>query len=128
MFDGIREDYGAFYRCTLQNEEHMSIGCLLPIIKLLLEKMQQFSEDAAIIHCKPLVLATISGLFERFKEQFNDIHLQLAALSDPSFKTVWVGERNEVDKSHLVNVLKSAVRRTKEKDKSFTTSLPTSVE
>jgi hypothetical protein len=35
---------------VLQNEEKMSLGCVLPIIKLLQEKMKEFSKDSSIVH------------------------------------------------------------------------------
>ena len=94
----------------LQNEEKMSIGCVLPTIRLLEDTMKEFSKDISIIHCQPLILAVLSGLQKRFGHMFNNIHLKLASISDPNFKLIWANE-NEDEKTQLITLLRSAVRR-----------------
>jgi hypothetical protein len=71
---------------VLQNEEKMSLGCVLPTIRLLQEKMEEFSKDSLIEHCETLVLAIISGLYTRFGEMFKNVHMRLASVSDPNVK------------------------------------------
>ena len=95
---------------VLQNEEKMSLGCVLPTIKLLQEKMEEFSKDSSIVHCESLVMAIMSGLLTRFGEMFKNLHMRLASVSDPNFKTIWA---DESEKEQLVTLLKSTVRRHK---------------
>jgi hypothetical protein len=95
---------------VLQNEDKMSLGCVLPTIKLLQEKMEEFSKDSSIVHCESLVLAIISGLYKRFGEMFKNVHMRLASVSDPNFKTIWV---DQSEKQQLITLLKSTVRRHK---------------
>ncbi|KAK4005899.1 hypothetical protein OUZ56_011020 [Daphnia magna] len=64
---------------VLQNEEKMSLGCVLPTIKLLQEKMGEFSKDSSIVYCESLVLEIISGLHTRFGEMFKNVHMRLAS-------------------------------------------------
>lgn len=92
---------------VLQNEEKMSIGCVLPTIRLLQETMTEFPKDDTIVHCQPLVLAVLCGLEKRFGEMFNNIHLRLASVSDPNFKTIWADENEK----QRITSLKSVVRR-----------------
>ncbi|EFX66996.1 hypothetical protein DAPPUDRAFT_262245 [Daphnia pulex] len=40
---------------VFQNEEQMSVGCVLPVLSLLKEKISAFKNDRTIIHCAPLV-------------------------------------------------------------------------
>lgn len=88
---------------VLQNEEKMSIGCVLPTIRLLQETMTEFPKDDTIVHCQPLVLAVLCGLEKRFGEMFNNIHLRLASVSDPNFKTIWADE-NEKTTNYFAEV------------------------
>ena len=92
----------------LQNEETMSISCVLPTIQLLEDTMTEFSKDISIIHCQPLILAVLHGPQKRFGHMFNNIYLKLASISDPNFKLIWA---NEDEKPHLITLLRSAVRR-----------------
>lgn len=91
----------------LQNEEKMSIGCLLPTIKLLQENFIEFSKKTTILHCLPLVYGVQSGIEKRFDDMFNNVHLQLASVFDPNFKTIWADKE---EKLQLIVLLKSAVR------------------
>nr|CAH0108254.1 unnamed protein product [Daphnia galeata] len=95
---------------VLQNEEKMSLGCVLPTIKLLQERMEEFSNDSSIVHCESLVMAIISGLHSRFGDMFKNLHMRLASVSDPNFKTIWA---DDSEKEQLVTLLKSTVRRHK---------------
>lgn len=93
---------------VLQNEEKMSIGCVLPTIRLLQETMTEFSKDISIVHCQPLVSAVLLGLEKRFGLMFHNNHLRLASISDPNFKTIWADEE---EKAQLITLLRSVVRR-----------------
>jgi len=68
---------------VLQSEENMSIGCVIPTIKLLIEKMEEFGTDPTIIHCGPLVSAVLLGLQTRFERLLTEHHLIIASISDP---------------------------------------------
>lgn len=68
---------------VLQNEENMSIGCVIPTMKLLIEKMEEFGTDPTIIHCGPLVSAVLLGLQTRFERLLTEHHLIIASISDP---------------------------------------------
>ena len=70
----------------LQNEETMSISCVLPTIQLLEDTMTEFSKDISIIHCQPLIFAVLHGLQKRFRRIFNNNFLKLASISDPNLK------------------------------------------
>jgi len=39
----------------LQNEESMSVGCVLPVLTVLKEKLTDIEQDRRISHCIPLV-------------------------------------------------------------------------
>ncbi|KZS02518.1 Uncharacterized protein APZ42_000417, partial [Daphnia magna] len=93
---------------VLQNEEKMSIGCVLPTIRLLQETMTEFSTDISIVHCQPLVSAVLLGLEKRLGLMFHNNHLRLASISDPNFKTIWADEE---EKAQLITLLRSVVRR-----------------
>jgi hypothetical protein len=54
---------------VLQNEENMSIGCVIPTIKLLVEKMEEFSVDSTIHHCSSLCQITCF-----IRNSFNVLH------------------------------------------------------
>ena len=47
---------------VFQNEEQMSIGCVLPTLALLRTKMKSFENDSSIIHCQPLVTTILEEL------------------------------------------------------------------
>ncbi|KZS06554.1 Uncharacterized protein APZ42_029952 [Daphnia magna] len=72
--------------------------------------MKEFSKDSSIVHCESLVLAVISGLHTRFGEMFKNVHMRLASVTDPTFKTIWA---DESEKEQLITLLKSTVRRHK---------------
>jgi hypothetical protein len=91
---------------VLQNEENMSIGCVIPTIKLLVEKMEEFSIDPTIHHCGPLVSAVLGGLHARFNHLMNEHHLIMASISDPMFKMLWAEEHS---KAAYTLLLKGAV-------------------
>jgi hypothetical protein len=95
---------------VLQNEENMSIGCVIPTIKLLVEKMGEFSIDPTIHHCGSLVFAVLGGLHTRFDQLMNELHLIMASISDTMFKMIWVEENSNAEYTLL---LKGAVRRVK---------------
>ena len=95
----------------LQDEETMSIGCVIPTIKLLIEKIEEMSKDPTIIHCMPLVFAVLGGLHARFDRLMQEKHLIIASLSDPMFMMIWVDE--DYVKADCVTLLKGAVRRVK---------------
>lgn len=96
----------------LQDEETMSIGCVIPTIKLLIEKIEDFSKDHTIIHCSPLVSAVLDGLKSRFHRLMNENHLIIASISDPMFKLIWV-DVDDAKKAEYTTLLKGAVRRVK---------------
>ncbi len=95
---------------VLQNEENMSIGCFIPTIKLLVEKMGEFSIDPTIHHCGSLVFAVLGGLRTRCVHLMNERHLIMASISDPMFKMIWVEDNSKAEYTLL---LKGAVRRVK---------------
>jgi hypothetical protein len=95
---------------VLQNEENMSIGCVIPTIKLLVEKMEEFSVDPTIHHCGSLVFAVLGGLHARFDHLMNERHLIMASISDPMFKMIWAEDNSKAEYTLL---LKGAVRRVK---------------
>ncbi|KAK4017288.1 hypothetical protein OUZ56_032235 [Daphnia magna] len=96
----------------LQDEETMSIGCVIPTIKLLIEKIEDFSKDPTIIHCIPLVSAVLDGLKARFHRLMHENHLIIASISDPMFKLIWV-DVDDAKKVEYTTLLKGAVRRVK---------------
>lgn len=95
---------------TLQNEEAMSIGCLLPTIACLQEHFEKFSNDSSIVHCKAMVFAVLSGVQARFGKLFFDDNLRLATISDPYFK-IWYDDNIQADED--IQLLKDAVERKK---------------
>ena len=98
---------------SLQNEKEMSLGCVLPTIKLLKDTLEELSLDATIIHSQPLILCVLQGLEKRFRPFFTNIHLKLASVSDPNFKTIWVEPE---DFESIVSLLKSVIRRLKKRN------------
>lgn len=96
---------------VLQSEENMSIGCVIPTIKLLIEKMEEFGTDPTIIHCGPLVSAVLLGLQTRFERLLTEHHLIIASISDPMFKMIWV---DDIRQAEYTSLLKGAVRRFKD--------------
>jgi hypothetical protein len=100
---------------VLQNEEAMSIGCVLPTIKLLQEKMNLLSVDKSIKHCGALVKSILSSIETRFSSMFTDNHMRFAAITDPHFKTVWMDEYDP-ERVVLTSMLRSKVLRLREKE------------
>lgn len=93
---------------TLQDEEKMNIGCLLPRIKLLQETMEEFSKDSSIQHCEPMIFCLLGNIQKMFGPMFGNVQLRLAAVSDPNFKTIWVEEEEALQ---LAARLRIIVRR-----------------
>ena len=91
---------------VLQNEEKMSIGCVLPVLTLLKEKLERFKDDRNIIHCVPLINCLLEGIERRFGPLFTDTNMILAAISDPHFKLSWMSEG---EKSTAIDILKKEV-------------------
>jgi hypothetical protein len=60
----------------------MSVGCVLPVLTLLQEKIEELSEDRTIIHCISLVPCLLDGINTRFQSFFADSNLRLAFISD----------------------------------------------
>ena len=90
---------------VMQNEENISIGCVLPVINLLKKVIGNFQKDKTVKLCQPLLAAVQSGIEKRFGKLFNNTLLQLAAVSDPRYKTVWV----ENDQAMITKLLKDQV-------------------
>ncbi|KAK4009655.1 hypothetical protein OUZ56_018801 [Daphnia magna] len=67
-----------------QNEENMSVGCVLPVLSLWKEKIIEFKEDRNIIHCAPLVTSLLNGLEKRANESIEDDDATTAHLSGTS--------------------------------------------
>jgi hypothetical protein len=95
---------------VFQNEEAMSLGCVLPTILLLQDRMTLFSKDKSIKHCRALIGAISSSIETRFSPMFTDNHMRFASITDPHFKTVWL-EDEDTDKLLLTNLLRSKVQR-----------------
>ncbi|KZS20264.1 Uncharacterized protein APZ42_013103 [Daphnia magna] len=96
----------------LQDEETMSIGCVIPTIKLLIEKTEDSAKDPTIIHFIPLVLAVLDGLKARFHRLMHENHLIIGSISDPMFKLIWV-DVDDAKEVEYTTVVKGAVRRVK---------------
>lgn len=93
---------------SLQNESTMSIGSLLPTIKLLLQKFDAQSRNIKIVHCQPLVANLRESVTRRFQHMFTDQGLRLAAMSDPSIKLqYWV---DDDEKEADIQLLKQEIR------------------
>ncbi len=92
-----------------QNEENMSLGCVLPVLTLLKDKLIEMEQDRTICHCNPLIGCLLNSINTRFDHLFNDKHLRLASLSDPHFKLSWV--RDEETKISDVALLRNEVLR-----------------
>jgi hypothetical protein len=75
-----------------QNEESMSLGCVLPVLTVLKEKLVEMEKDRSITHCIPLVGSLLDSISARFNHHFLQKHLQLASLSDPHFN-LWVQDK-----------------------------------
>jgi hypothetical protein len=75
-----------------QNEESMSLGCVLPVLTVLKEKLVEMEKDRSITHCIPLVGSLLDSISARFNHLFLQKHLQLASLSDPHFN-LWVQDK-----------------------------------
>lgn len=93
---------------VLQNEAKMSIGCVLPVLTLLKEQLQELQDGNRLVHCTPLVYCLLDGIEKRFRPHFTDNFFNLAALSDPYFKLIWVEEDK---KTTYTNLLKSEVQK-----------------
>ncbi|XP_057377361.1 uncharacterized protein LOC130698693 [Daphnia carinata] len=93
---------------VFQNEEAMSLGCVLPVITILKDKLTSLQQDRGIVHCIPLVNCLFDGVSRRFDTLFDDDHMRLAAISDPHFKLSWVPEES---KSNDIVLLKKEVQR-----------------
>ena len=93
---------------VFQNEEQMSVGCVLPVLSLLKEKITAFKNDRTIIHCAPLVTSLLNGLEKRFRSFHENKSYRLASISDPHFKFSWVSEEH---KTEDIKLLKQEVER-----------------
>ncbi len=91
-----------------QNEENMSVGCVLPVLSLLKKKIIAFKDDRTIIHCAPLVTSLLKGLEKRFRSFHENKSFRLASISDPHFKFSWVTEEQ---KTEDIKLLKQEVNR-----------------
>lgn len=71
---------------VFQNDENMSVGCVLPVLTLLQEKIdEKTNEDRTIIHYISLVPCLLDGINTRFQSFFADSNLRLASISDQFF-------------------------------------------
>ncbi|XP_045029271.1 uncharacterized protein LOC116923342 [Daphnia magna] len=93
---------------VFQNEEKMSVGCVLPVLTVLKEKLVIFKDNRSVIHCVPLVNCLLEGVERRFSSLFTDTNMILAAISDPHFKLSWISEG---EKSTAIDLLKKEVDR-----------------
>lgn len=93
---------------VFQNESKMSVGCVLPVLTLLKEKLKGFQEDRSFTHCVPLITCLIDGVQRRFGKLFDDDFMRLAAISDPHFKLTWSPEEK---KTYDTDLLKREVKR-----------------
>jgi predicted small metal-binding protein len=91
-----------------QNEESMSVGCVLPVLTVLKEKLVEMEKDRSITHCIPLVGSLLDSISARFNHLFLQKHLRLASLSDPHFK-LWVQDKES--KESDTDLLKNEVQR-----------------
>ncbi len=92
---------------VMQNEENIAIGCMLPVINLVKSKLGDFQKDKTIKLCQPLLSAIQLGIEKRFGNFFYDSLLQLAAVSDPHYKTIWIKDAG--DKESIITLLKDEV-------------------
>lgn len=74
----------------LEGENTLSAGFLLPTLHILKMKLSQLASDVSIKIGKPLITALLSGLNFRFKHDFDDRQLIIAAVIHPMFKLKWV--------------------------------------
>lgn len=93
---------------VFQNEENMSVRCVLPVLSLLKEKIIEFKEDRNIIHCAAFVTSLLNGIEKRFRSFHENNSFRLASISDPHFKFSWVTEEQ---KTEDIKLLKQEVNR-----------------
>jgi hypothetical protein len=92
---------------VFQNEEKMSVGCVLPVLTVLKEKLVMFKDDRSVIHCVPLVNCLLEGVERRFSPLFTDTNMILTAITDPHFKLTRISEG---EKSTAIDLLKKRSR------------------
>ncbi|XP_032790560.2 uncharacterized protein LOC116927638 [Daphnia magna] len=93
---------------VFQNEENMSVRCVLPVLSLLKEKIIEFKEDRNIIHCAAFVTSLLNGIEKRFRSFHENNSFRLASISDPHFKFSWVTEEQKIED---IKLLKQEVNR-----------------
>ncbi|GAA6106507.1 uncharacterized protein LOC117594121 isoform X1 [Tachysurus ichikawai] len=72
---------------VLQSENNTHMGCMLPTVFQLREKLQRMEATSKL--CLPLLQALQEGLEKRFGEMMKDSELIAAAILLPKFKTSW---------------------------------------
>ena len=78
----------------LQSEADVQMGWLLPILTLLITKLDKIRINCR--YCKPLVDAVQEGLQRRFADMLLEPEFIAAAILVPKFKTSWTSEENVV--------------------------------
>ncbi len=87
---------------VFQNKEKMSVGCVLPVLTLLKEKIADLKQDRSIVHCVPLVTCLSENTKRRFDPLLDDDNLRLAAITDPNFKLSWIPEERKITDTALL--------------------------
>ena len=78
------------------------VGCVLPVLSLLKEKIIEFKEDRNIIHFAPLVTSLLNGLQKRFQSFHENNSCRLASISDPHFEFSSVTEKKKTEDIKLL--------------------------
>ena len=77
----------------IQGEKNAFIGYLLPVLNILMVKMNEEKPSKRI--CGSLCDAVIKGIKTRFESHFKDEKLVMASLIIPKFKTNWMSSEHE---------------------------------
>ena len=74
----------------LQSEKDAYQGLFIPVICLIIEELEEYSQNDELCLVKPLVMALIEGMNKRFDEALDNSEYLLAAAFHPIFRLEWM--------------------------------------
>ena len=73
----------------------MSVGYLLPILSILMKKLESLKTKPEIKHCKSMIATIMDSINKRFELCFKDEERIIATLIHLKFKTSWFFRRTK---------------------------------
>uniref|UniRef100_M3ZI76 BED-type domain-containing protein n=1 Tax=Xiphophorus maculatus TaxID=8083 RepID=M3ZI76_XIPMA len=93
----------------IQGEDQAYLGSLLPTVAATVMRLKEVKLKR-LLHCSPLVDATLAGISKRFGPLLEDLECQLAAAFHPKFRLFWLEQFNNSQVGRVTKAMEAVVQ------------------